>query len=256
MPNSQLVTVAVLDDGAFWRVTFGAATGNVIDRPMMAALRAVLADARAASGLMGICLEGAGGCFSYGASIQEHLPAHVRDMLADFRHLILDVIDTHVVIVAAVSGRCLGGGLELATACHRIVAGADATFGQPEIALGVFAPVASILLPERIGRARAEDLCLTGRTIAAAEALAMGVADEVANGDPGDSALAWLRAHVASRSASSLRHAVAALRADLAARVRTELPRLETLYLRDLMTSRDAVEGLHAFLEKRPPRWE
>jgi cyclohexa-1,5-dienecarbonyl-CoA hydratase len=250
-----MVTVAVLDDGALWRVTFGASKGNVIDRATMTALRAVLADARATPGLKGICLEGAGGCFSYGASIQEHLPSQVREMLADFRHLILDVIDTHIVTVAAVSGACLGGGLELATACHRIVAAADATFGQPEIALGVFAPVASILLPERIGRARAEDLCLTGRTIAAGEAIAMGVADEIASGDPADSALAWLRAHVAPRSASSLRQAVAAIRASLAARLRTELPRLEALYLRDLMTTRDAVEGLDAFLQKRPPRW-
>jgi cyclohexa-1,5-dienecarbonyl-CoA hydratase len=253
---ADLVSVAVVDEGAFWRVTFGASRGNVIDRRMMAALRSVLSDARAASVLKGICLEGAGGCFSYGASIQEHLPPEVREMLADFRHLILDVIDTHVVMVAAVSGVCLGGGLELATACHRIVAGPDATFGQPEIRLGVFAPAASILLPERIGRARAEDLCLTGRTIQAAEALGMGVIDEIAPGDPGDAALAWLRAHVGSRSASSLRHAVGAIRSSLAARLRTELPRLEALYLRELMTTRDAVEGLEAFLEKRPPRWE
>jgi cyclohexa-1,5-dienecarbonyl-CoA hydratase len=254
MPD--LVQVTAIDDGAFWRVTFGGSTGNVLDRHLMAALARTIADARGARDLKAVLLEGRGDHFSFGASIQEHMPEHVRDMLTAFRHLILDVLDCHVPIVAAVNGQCLGGGLELAATCHRIVASAGATFGQPEIALGVFAPIASILLPERIGRARAEDLCLTGRAVGAAEARQMGLVDDVVDGDPFESALAWVRAHLAGRSASSLRLAVAAIRAELSARVRTELPRLEAMYLRDLMSTQDAMEGLTAFLEKRPPAWK
>lgn len=250
------VQVTPIDDGAFWRVTFGTSHGNVLDRRLMAALARTLRDARAARDLKAIVLEGRGGHFSFGASIQEHMPELVRDMLNDFRHLILEVFDTHVFVLAAVNGQCLGGGLELASACHRIVANTGATFGQPEIALGVFAPIASILLPERIGRARAEDLCLTGRAVGAAEARQMGLADDVIDGDPVDASLAWARAHLAGRSASSLRVAITAIRASLAARLRTELPRLEAIYLRDLMSTGDALEGLTAFLAKRPPSWK
>jgi cyclohexa-1,5-dienecarbonyl-CoA hydratase len=112
-----------------------------------------------------------------------------------------------------------------------VFASPDATFGQPEIAIGVFAPFASVLLPERAGRAHAEDLCLTGRTIDTREARAMGVVDEIADGDPTVSALAWARIHLARHSASSLRLAVSAIRAGLTARLREDLPAVEVIYL-------------------------
>ncbi len=251
---ADLVRVDALDDGAFWRVTFGAAKGNILDRPTMKALGRVFHQARTAPAVKGVCLAGAGSDFSFGASVQEHLPGEVPAMLADFRRLVLDLMDSGVPVAAAVRGQCLGGGLELASVCHRIFASAEARLGQPEIALGVFAPVASIVLPARMGRAHGEDLCLTGRLISAAEARTMGLVDEIA-ADPAEAALAWMRAHFAGRSASSLRFAVRAVRADLANKIRTELPGLESSYVDGLMNTRDAVEGLTAFLEKRRPVW-
>jgi cyclohexa-1,5-dienecarbonyl-CoA hydratase len=176
-------------------------------------------------------------------------------MLEDFRRLVLDILDSHVVVLAAVRGHCLGGGLELVSVCHRVFASANARLGQPEIVLGVFPPIASIVLPARLGRARGEELCLTGRVVDAPEAYAMGLVDEVANGDPSDAALVWARTHFAAKSAASLRLAVRAVRADLAARIRTELPALEALYVNELMNTADAVEGLTAFLAKREPVW-
>jgi len=253
---SDLVRVAPQDDPAFWRVTFGTARGNIIDASTMAALAAVFADARATPGLKAICLEGAGEDFSFGASVQEHMPEHVTAMLAGLRQLVLGILDSHVITIAAVRGQCLGGGLELAAVCHRIVASPDAKFGQPEIALGVFPPIASIVLPERVGRAHGEDLCLTGRIVTATEARAMGLVDEIATGHPAEAALAWARTHCSSRSASSLRFAVRALRTNVTARIRKELPELEALYVRELMATHDANEGLRAFLEKRPPVWK
>jgi cyclohexa-1,5-dienecarbonyl-CoA hydratase len=252
---SDLVRVTPQEDPAFWRVTFGAGRGNIIDRATMAALGKVFADASGTSGLKAIYLEGAGEDFSFGASIQEHQVDQVAAMLAEFRQLILALLESRVIVIAAVRGRCLGGGLELASVCHRIVATADATFGQPEIALGVFAPVASIVLPERVGRPRAEDLCLTGRTLSAAEAHGIGLIDQVTPQDPALEALAWARTHLAPLSASSLRIAVGAIRADFTERIRTRLPELETLYTSELMATKDANEGLNAFLEKRRPVW-
>jgi cyclohexa-1,5-dienecarbonyl-CoA hydratase len=251
---SAEVRVARLREGAFWRITFGAARGNIIDRDTMAALERVWHDAAADPHVKAIVIEGTGADFSFGASVQEHLPEHVQAMLTSMRQLILALLESQIIVLAAVRGRCLGGGLELASVCHRIFASADATFGQPEIALGVFAPIASIVLPERIGRAHAEDLCLTGRTVPADEAQRMGLVDEIASGDPADSALAWAERHLAGKSASSLRYAVRAIRRDLVDRIRRELPKIEAFYMSELMATPDAIEGLRAFLEKRPPR--
>ncbi len=252
---SELVKVVPLDDGAFWRVTFGGTKGNILDRAMMAALGGVFRDAGRAAPLKAICLEGAGRHFSFGASVQEHLPGQVAVMLAEIRQVVTDLLDSDVIVLAAVRGQCLGGGLELASVCHRIFASPDAALGQPEIALGVFAPIASVVLPARVGRAHAEDLCLTGRTVTATEAHEMGLVDDLTPGDPADAALAWARTHLSARSARSLRLAVRAVRTNLSTRIRTDLPVLEDLYLNDLMTTKDAVEGLQAFLDKRPPVW-
>lgn len=249
------VSVIEIDGGAWWRVVLGGSKGNIFDTHLTNALTTTFRDAARAPGLKALVIEGDGANFSFGASVQEHLPGQVAGMLDRFHHLLFALLDSHVVALAAVRGRCLGGGLELATVCDRVFAGRDAVLGQPEITLGVFAPAASVALAHRIGHARAVDLCLTGRTIGAPEALAIGLVDEIAEEHPADAALAWARRHLASRSAASLRLAVRAVRAHLVAALRTELPAIERLYLDELMQTSDAVEGLQAFLEKRPPQW-
>lgn len=252
---SDRVRVRPHDDGAIWQVTFENGKGNILDRATMGGLRKVFEDARVARGLKAICIEGAGENFSFGASVQEHQPDQVRSMLAELRLLVFALLDSHVTVVAGVRGQCLGGGLELAALCHRVFAHSTAKFGQPEIALGIFPPLASIVLPERIGRPKAEELCLTGRSVSAADALDMGLIDDVSSGDPVDAALVWARTHLLRHSASSLRLAVEAVRANFSVRLRDELPAIEKLYLERLMATNDAPEGLRAFLEKRPARW-
>jgi cyclohexa-1,5-dienecarbonyl-CoA hydratase len=253
---SDLVRVVPHDAGALWQVVFGAGNGNILDRATMRELARVFVDASAANDLKAICLEGAGADFSFGASVQEHQSGQVQSMLETLRGLVLDLLDCHVVTVAAVRGRCLGGGLELVAICHRVFATTEAKFGQPEIALGVFPPLASIVLPERVGRARAEELCLSGRTMAATEARDIGLVDELVNDDPAEAALGWARSQLLPHSASSLRFAVRAIRASLANRIRGELPELEKLYADQLMVTSDANEGIRAFLEKRRPIWK
>jgi cyclohexa-1,5-dienecarbonyl-CoA hydratase len=249
------VLVTHLDDGAWWRVVLDGSKGNVLDTALMESLTRVFREARRAPDLKAMVIEGQGDHFSFGASVQEHLPDEVEAMLGHFRHLLLAMLDSSVVVLAAVRGQCLGGALELVMLCHRVFASHEAKLGQPEIALGVFPPAASVALTQRIGRAAAEDLCLTGRVISAGEALAIGLVDEIGDGDPAAAALKWAQGHLAARSASSLRLAVRAIRADLVTKIRAELPQVERLYLHELMKTDDALEGLHAFLEKRRPQW-
>ena len=253
---SDLVRVVPHDGGALWQVSFGAGNGNILDIATMRGLARVFVEARAAIELKAICIEGAGQDFSFGASVQEHQRDQVQLMLETLRGLTLDLLDCHVSTHAAVRGRCLGGGLELVSVCHRVFATRDATFGQPEIRLGIFPPLASIVLPERIGRARAEDLCFSGRTLPATEALEIGLVDELVDGEPVDAALRWARTHLLPHSASSLRFAVRVIRANLAERIRAELPAIERVYLEELAATTDASEGITAFLEKRRPIWK
>jgi cyclohexa-1,5-dienecarbonyl-CoA hydratase len=164
------------------------------------------------------------------------------------------MVESSVTILVSVQGQCLGGGLEVALASHLMFVKPDAALGQPEMKLGVFAPAASCLLPEWIGPMRAFDLLVSGRSITGAEAAEIGLASAAA--DPEQAALAYFKEHLEPKSAKSLRFAVQAARLDYVARVKAKITSVERLYLDGLMSTRDAVEGLQAFIAKRPATWE
>jgi cyclohexa-1,5-dienecarbonyl-CoA hydratase len=176
-------------------------------------------------------------------------------MIPSFHALLREMLDASVFLMSVVRGKCLGGGLEVASVAHRVFASDDAELGQPEILLGVFAPVASVVLPLRIGFAAAADLCLSGRVVSSAEAEAMGLVDEIA-GDPFEAALAWAKQRLLGHSASSLRQAVRAFQAGAMSEVRSRLDVVERLYLEELVPTADADEGIRSFLEKRRPIWK
>ena len=241
------------------RIRLSRPKANVLDAAMVAALdeafTGALRPSPGAPALRGVLLDAEGPHFSFGASVEEHLPERCAAMLKGFHALVLKMVELPVPILVAVKGQCLGGGLEVAVAGHLVFAAPDAKLGQPEIALGVFAPAASCLFPERMGQGAADDLLLSGRSVDGAEALRLGLVNAVAQ-DPEAAALAWFDAHLAGRSGSSLGFAARAARHGFAERVRAKLAAVEELYLAGLMSTRDPVEGLRAFLEKRPPRWE
>jgi len=242
-------------DGALLRLRLSRPKANIVDAAMIAALRAALDEHLADARLRAVLLEAEGPHFSFGASVEEHLPGSAAAMLRDLHALILQFVASPVPVLVAVRGQCLGGGLELAAAGHLIFAAPGAMFGQPEIKLAVFAPAASCLLPEKVGPSRAEDLLFSGRSIGAEEAHRIGLVNALSD-DPSQAALAYFEEHLAKRSASSLRFAVRAARYDFVYRIRRKLAEVERLYLEELMATHDAVEGLTAFIAKRPAVWE
>ena len=254
MSNNGL-KIDALDGGALWRAHLATPPGNILDHDKIDGLATLFDRARRDTAVKCVVIGSDGEHFSFGASVQEHLPGECERMLRSFRALLRAILDSSVPTLAVVRGQCLGGGLELASFCHRIFAAPDALLGQPEIKLGVFAPFASFILRERMTRGGAEDLLLSGRSIDAAEAHRRGLVDEL-HDRPDDAALAYARAHLLPHSGSSLRHAVRAARLDLAVRFDHEIPLLESMYMKDLMRTHDAVEGLQAFLEKRRPGWK
>ncbi|MDH3742831.1 MAG: cyclohexa-1,5-dienecarbonyl-CoA hydratase [Hyphomicrobiales bacterium] len=242
-------------DGTLLRLRLDRPKANIIDAEMIAALDAALSGHLGNTGLAAVLLDASGPHFSFGASVPEHLPDQCADMLRALHTLVQKMLQSPIPILVSIQGQCLGGGLEVAAAGQMLFAAPGARLGQPEMQLGVFAPAASCLLPERVGQSRAEDLLYSGRSISGTEAGDMGLVDHLAD-DPEAAALEYFDKHLAGKSASSLRLAVQAARAGFAERVIAKLAVVEKLYLEDLMSTRDAVEGLEAFIAKRPARWE
>lgn len=242
-------------DGALLRLRLARPKANLVDAQMIAALDGALLAYRAHNKLRGVILDAEGPHFSFGASVEEHLPAQCAQMLHSLHALILAMLEFPAPILVAVRGQCLGGGFEVALAGGLIFAAPDAQFGQPEMKLGVFAPAASCLLPYRVNQPAAEDLLWSGRSIGAAEANAIGLVHTVFD-DPQTAALAYFEQHLVNKSAASLACAVEAARGGMLRDVRQRLAEVERLYLDRLMATRDANEGLTAFLAKRKPEWE
>jgi cyclohexa-1,5-dienecarbonyl-CoA hydratase len=227
---------------------------NIVDAEMIAALTHALNEHHQPGRLLAAMIDAEGPHFSFGASVEEHLPDKCSRMLKSLHALLGAMLEWPRPILVAVQGQCLGGGLELAAAGTRIFASQDAQFAQPEIKLGVFAPAASCLLPLRIGQPAAEDLLLSGRSIGAEEALRLGLVQHV-SGNGHDAALEYFDQHLAAKSASTLGYTVRAAREALVPEVKRRLEAVEWLYLEGLMATRDANEGLAAFLAKRQPIW-
>jgi cyclohexa-1,5-dienecarbonyl-CoA hydratase len=255
MAGASPLKQALERDGALLRLTLARPKANIVDAGMFGALSDALAEHASVQGLRGVLLTAEGPNFSYGASVEEHLPERCASMLATMHAMLLSMLAFPAPILVAVRGQCLGGGLEVAMAGSLIFAGRDAQFGQPEMKLGVFAPAASVLLPYRVNQPTAEELLFTGRSIGADEALVRGLAQYVAD-DPEEAALAWFDSHLAGKSAASLSYALVAARGAMLRDVRNRFAEVEQLYLDRLMKTRDANEGLAAFLAKRKPSWE
>jgi len=248
----------VVAGGRAVRLTLSLGRGNILTSAGIEALVEAFGRAFALPRIRAVVLDAQGEHFSFGASVAEHLPGQVEALLPRFHRLLRGLLLSPVPVVAAIRGNCLGGGLELALACTRILAHPSARFGQPEALLGVFAPAASVLLPARIQPSVAFELLLSGRTVGAATALDWGLVDAVCDEAqaPEHEAMVWVEEALLSKSASSLRLALRAARAVHLPRILEALDEVEHLYLHDLMATGDAREGLQAFLEKRPPRFE
>jgi len=238
------------------RLTLARPPLNILTTDMMREINAALARAAGNPSLKALVIAGEGKAFSAGVAIEDHVGDRVKPMLDAFHQIFRHLRALECVTLAQVHGAALGGGAELATFCDLVIAGEAATFGQPEIRVGVFPPIAALHYPKRIGVARTLRLLLSGAVIDAAEAFRIGLADLVVPAerlaDTVDAELERFRA----QSAVVLRLAKRAVRDTLGLPFDEGLATLETLYQYELMTTEDAAEGLRAFMEKRAPVWK
>lgn len=193
--------------------------------------------------------------FSAGADVGDHAPERVSAMLNAFHRVFRLLWNADCVTVAAVHGWCLGGGCELATFCDFVVAAESAVFGQPEIKLGAVPPVAMVILPRLLGLRAASDMVLTGRNVPAAEAHDLGLVTRLVPEEGLEQSVRLLVEQLAGLSPVVLRMARNEMRRRMGMDFEKELNEVEAFYLERLIRTEDAAEGIHAFLEKRPPKW-
>lgn len=238
------------------RITLARPPLNILTIDMMQELNAALARAATRPALKAVVFAGEGKAFSAGVAIEDHLGDRVKPMLDVFHEIFRRLRRLDAVTIAAVRGAALGGGAELATFCDVVVATEDATFGQPEIKVGVLPPIAVLHYPVRIGAARTLALLLSGEIIPAAEAQRLGLVDRVVAGERLEEVVDAHVERFRAQSAAVLQLTKRAVRESLGRDFGEALASLEALYQYELMTTEDAGEGLRAFVEKRKPIWK
>lgn len=224
---------------------------NVLTSAMLREMAGVI---RASARAKVLLVTSEGDVFSAGVDVGEHREPHAAEMIASFRAVFDALMEFDGIAVAAVDGAALGGGCELACLCDVIVASDRAEFGQPESQVGVLPPVASVLWPRAFGYGRAVDLLLTGERVSALEMQSVGLVSRVVPHARFDSAVADTVERYRTMSRVVASHVKRACRIG-AGEIGAALKQVEALYLNSLMKSKDADEGLRAFLEKRAPRW-
>jgi cyclohexa-1,5-dienecarbonyl-CoA hydratase len=253
---NEKVRVGLTHQGQVARLTLNAPKANILDCATMEELRAAFRTLHGRPTLKLVLVSGEGAHFSFGASVEEHLPGRIADTLQRLNALLWEVARAPAPTVAVVRGQCLGGAFELALACDFIVGDDTAQFALPEIKLGVFPPAGAALLPLRLGAGRAAQMVLTGTSWTAATAAAAGLISRAISAANLETDLeAWFESNFLPRSPAALRYAAQATRRPMMHALEHDLPVLERLYLEELMRHSDPVEGIHAFLEKRQPRW-
>lgn len=239
------------------RITFARPPLNIFHIAMMREIDAALGECANESDLAAVVFDAAAGsrAFSAGVAVEEHVAETIRQMLEAFHRIFLTLERMAKPALAIVDGAALGGGCELIAACDVVIASPRARFGQPEIKLGVFPPVAALLLPRLVGERRARAMILTGEPVDAEEALRLGLVSHLVPSEQLEQKAQEILAPLRELSAASLAATRRALDAARGLSLAEALPAVEKLYLDDLMKTEDAHEGVRAFIEKRKPVW-
>jgi cyclohexa-1,5-dienecarbonyl-CoA hydratase len=254
---SALIRTVSSRAGAWQRIVLDAPRGNLLSLDLVRQLGQALHALESRPGIKWLTIEGHGGDFSFGAKIQEHTAERMPLVLPETHRVFKRLLAFPAPTAALIEGRCLGGGFELALSCDDMIASDTATFGLPEIRLAAFPPAAAALLPLRVGASRATRAIVTGQTQTAQYWHDAGLLSIVApHCDLEEAAATWFDTHLAPHSAVALSHAAMAARLTLRGPAEAALDAAERDYLSGLLKTADAVEGVQAWLEKRPPRWK
>lgn len=237
------------------RITLDRPPLNVLTIDMMEEMVKAFKWARTEPGNI-VVVDAAGKAFSAGVDVADHTPDKVGLMIDVFDRLFLSMAALEKPIIGLINGAALGGGYEVVLFCDMIVASEKATFGQPEIKVGVLPPIACYALPRLVSRPRAMEILLSGDIFTAAAAKEMGLINQVFPVDEFDQGAEKFLKRFTTLSpvvlALTKKAALAGERKSFA----EGLQAIDHIYLKELMQTKDALEGLQSFMEKRPPVWK
>lgn len=242
--------------GGIATITLNRPPVNVMHIPMMAELNALLESVLRSENLAAIVIRANGKVFSAGVDVADHTADKVAEMIRQFHGIFRKLAATDALTIAAVNGVALGGGCELACFCDIVLASERAKFGQPEIQVGVFPPVAACVLPPQIGIKKAIELNALGTTLDAREAHRIGLVNQVFPLEEFDRKVNEYLDGIRKLSRPVVRLAKRATCWAVRKQVLEQLEATEAMYLDELMQLHDAREGVAAFMEKRPPVWK
>lgn len=250
----QFIKLDIEDDVA--RLILNRPPLNWLNIEMMEEMNQALESLNDKSALKLLVVQAEGKAFSVGVDVEDHMGDKAEKMIQVF-HRIFRLLDTlEIPSLALVNGSAIGGGCEVATYCDMVLASERSKFGQPEIQVGVFPPVAALAFPRIVGPKKSFELILAGENISAQEALDIGLINKVFPTDQfyeeADAFIEKIRAN----SPVVLRKAKKAIIQGWDTGVEAGLQRIEDIYMKELMITEDANEGLRAFVEKRPAQWK
>ena len=239
------------------RITFARPPLNILNIAMLREINEALNECAHQRELAAIVFDAAADCnaFSAGVAVEEHVEETIFQMLDSFHGVFRNLEQIARPTIAIVDGSALGGGCELVAACDIVIASERARFGQPEIKLGVFPPVAAVLLPRVIGDKRARELILTGELIEAPEAARLGLVNYLLPSNELEQKTSDLLSRFRNLSVAALAFTKEAIDLGRGRSLDLALKEVEDLYLNELMKTHDASEGIKAFAEKRKPEW-
>ena len=245
--------IKVTQENGIAHLVFSRPPLNVFSIEMMEEINAALEMLGREKQLKVLVIASEGKAFSAGVDVADHTEEKMEEMLSTFHNIFFSLRTFQQPIVGVVDGTALGGGCEIITYCDMVIASDRATFGQPEIKVGVFPPVAVAALPKLIGKRKTYEMVLTGESIDAAEAFRIGLVNQVVPHDRLEETVDSFLEKLRDQSAIVLRMTQRAIFETLGLGFEEGVQVAERLYLDFLMQTEDAREGLQAFLERRKP---
>ncbi len=242
-------------DDVFY-ITLNRPPVNVLNIEMMREINGALDGALEDAALKLVVFNAEGKAFSAGVEVGDHAPDKVNEMIEQFDGMFKRLNKLEVPSLALVRGACLGGGCELALFCDIIYASEKSKFGQPEIKVGFFPPIAAFVMPRLAGRHIAMELLVSGHAISGKTAMKLGLINRAIDDGGFDEECGKLVASICESSPLIIRYNKRAIEEAFTGRFDDVLPKMDDLFLNNLMKTRDCVEGLNSFLEKRKPAWE
>ena len=238
------------------KIIFNNGDYNILNISMMEQINGAIEKVAEDNSLKALVFDHNGKSFSAGVDIRDHMGDKAPKMLKIFHDIFRNLHKLKCLTIASVKGAALGGGCEIAMFCDIILTSDKAKFGQPEIKVGVFPPIAMLILPQLIGNKKALELLLLGNLINAEEALKLGLTNHIFPHESYEQEFTKFIEPLNGLSTIIMQYSKKAFYNGLGIDFETRLNQIEEFYLKELMVTHDANEGLQAFMEKRPPHWQ